>query len=582
MITYSDNDLLARLPHAEPRPGQLDAIRYILDAFNAGKRFVFLEAPTGSGKSAIGLTVADFYDHSYYLTIQKILQAQISRDYAESMMVELKGRNAYPCTFYRDYGPQLVQLSAGLSRGWKQADLDKQLARDPRCDDGYCHRSLNKFSCRTCFPYDRKRRDGVLDPDPAVLQRLGMRYSTCPYYEQVQRAIDARKVLMNFSSFLYQTGFTDRFGQRDLLVIDEGHHCEEQLMDFVTMTINDRDLAAAGLELPDLEETTDYALWLLDNNVDSILADLVNEARRGGNAKRQEELQHTQQRLQRFLQCIADGMTDWVHELKVHNLGRDNCYRSVTIKPVFVSHFANELLWSYGQKVLIMSATILSAKVMAQALGIDQDDLAFYRMPNSFPVENRPIFIIPAVRATGGKSNQHTWGPPMVKWVDGIVRKYRGQRGIIHTHNFAIANMLRNQCRERDRFLFQESFRDKVDMLAAHARRADSVLVAPAMHEGLDLKDDLSRFQIIAKTPYPNFFDDKQLAARIENDRRFLIWLVALKLVQAYGRSVRSDTDWAHTYIIDGAVNRFLVEANWMLPDWFREAIIHVSLNGES
>jgi Rad3-related DNA helicase len=407
-----------------------------------------------------------------------------------------------------------------------------------------------------------------------------MRHSTCPYYEQVQLAVEGRKVLMNFSSFLYQTGFTDRFGQRDLLIIDEGHHCEEQLMDFVTVTINDRDLITAHLELPDLEEATDYALWLLDNNVLDIMTTLVSQARSAGNVRRHEELLHTQWRLRRFLKCIEDGMTDWVHEFKVHQQRNEPSYRSVTIKPVFVPHFANELLWSYGKRVLIMSATILSANVMSRALGIDQNDMAFYRMPNSFPVNNRPIFIIPAVRATGGKGNQHTWGPPMVKWVDGIVRKYRGKRGIIHTHNFSIANMLMSQCRERKRFLFQQSFRDKVEMLEAHASCPDSVLVAPAMHEGLDLKDDLSRFQIIAKTPYPNFFEDRQLAARIENDRRFLIWLVALRLVQAYGRSVRSAEDWAHTYIIDGAVYRFLAEADRMLPDWFKEAIIRVPLNG--
>ena len=116
--------------------------------------------------------------------------------------------------------------------------------------------------------------------------------------------------------------------------------------------------------------------------------------------------------------------------------------------------------------------------------------------------------------------------------------------------------------------------RGKEEMLAEHARRPNGIIVAPAMHEGLDLKGDLSRFQIIAKVPYPNFFDDKQLARRVELDRRYLVWLVALKLVQSYGRSIRSAEDWAHTYIIDGAIDRFLKEADKMLPPWFKEAII--------
>src|SRR4051812_21656735 len=98
MSKYSDADIMSHMPHPTPRRGQIEAIRFVLDSFDAGKRFVILEAPTGAGKSAIGLTVADVYSNSYYLTIQKILQAQIIRDYAGCGMVELKGRNAYPCT----------------------------------------------------------------------------------------------------------------------------------------------------------------------------------------------------------------------------------------------------------------------------------------------------------------------------------------------------------------------------------------------------------------------------------------------------------------------------------------------------
>jgi ATP-dependent DNA helicase DinG len=34
-----------------------------------------------------------------------------------------------------------------------------------------------------------------------------------------------------------------------------------------------------------------------------------------------------------------------------------------------------------------------------------------------------------------------------------------------------------------------------------------TVLICPSLHTGLDLKDNLSRFQIITKVPYPNMAD---------------------------------------------------------------------------
>ena len=125
----------------------------------------------------------------------------------------------------------------------------------------------------------------------------------------------------------------------------------------------------------------------------------------------------------------------------------------------------------------------------------------------------------------------------------------------------------------KNRFTYQKRFRDKVDMLAYHAEHENSVIVAPAMHEGINLIDDLSRFQIVCKTPYPNFYEDKQLTRRMEIDERYYSWLTALKLIQSVGRSVRSNTDWADTYIIDEAVISFIQRNRQMIPDWFLEAI---------
>ena len=77
-------------PYEEQREQQTYAIQKVIEAFmNDDKRFVILEAGTGVGKSAIGLTVARYINRnlatyeddnigpgSYFLTTQKILQEQ--------------------------------------------------------------------------------------------------------------------------------------------------------------------------------------------------------------------------------------------------------------------------------------------------------------------------------------------------------------------------------------------------------------------------------------------------------------------------------------------------------------------------
>jgi Rad3-related DNA helicase len=94
------------------------------------------------------------------------------------------------------------------------------------------------------------------------------------------------------------------------------------------------------------------------------------------------------------------------------------------------------------------------------------------------------------------------------------------------------------------------------------------------MHEGLDLKDDLGRFQIICKVPYPSI-KDPQIAKRKEESSDYYAWLTATKLVQQYGRIVRHVDDYGITYILDSDFKFFAYHNGEMLPDWFTEAIIY-------
>jgi ATP-dependent DNA helicase DinG len=88
----------------------------------------------------------------------------------------------------------------------------------------------------------------------------------------------------------------------------------------------------------------------------------------------------------------------------------------------------------------------------------------------------------------------------------------------------------------------------------------------------LNLKDDLSRFQIITKVPYPNK-GDRWTEAKRKIDEDWYYWQTALRLVQGYGRSVGSKEDWAKTYVLDSAFGYFVKKNRKILPDWFTEAI---------
>jgi ATP-dependent DNA helicase DinG len=50
-------------------------------------------------------------------------------------------------------------------------------------------------------------------------------------------------------------------------------------------------------------------------------------------------------------------------------------------------------------------------------------------------------------------------------------------------------------------------------------------------------------------------------------------WRTGLRLVQGYGRSIRSREDWAVTYVLDSGFGNFIKKNKNILPDWFTYAI---------
>jgi Rad3-related DNA helicase len=125
------------------------------------------------------------------------------------------------------------------------------------------------------------------------------------------------------------------------------------------------------------------------------------------------------------------------------------------------------------------------------------------------------------------------------------------------------------------RFIHLDMFplRDKTALLKAHLERPDSVIVASGMHEGLDLKNDLARFQILAKVPWPAM-NDALVKVRMELDGSYLPYQCALKILQAAGRAVRHDEDSAITYIADSGFDSFMSRSGHLIPQWWKDAIV--------
>jgi ATP-dependent DNA helicase DinG len=222
-----------------------------------------------------------------------------------------------------------------------------------------------------------------------------------------------------------------------------------------------------------------------------------------------------------------------------------------------------------------MSATILSKAQLCKTTGLDPEMVKFIRIDQSdFPVKNRPIHMMNVawLSAKTIKANM----PKIAQAIENIMSVHRNEKGIIHTTSYSQLQFIRENISKENasRLIETASSFDRSEVLRSHcASKEPTVLISPSLHLGVDLKDDLSRFQVIVKVPYPDL-TDKKIAAKKDRDPKWYTWNTVLRLVQAYGRSVRSLDDHATTYVLDSSASYLLNNARDLMPKWFTEAII--------
>jgi ATP-dependent DNA helicase DinG len=509
----------ASFPFATFRAGQREALDAARAAFDGGARVVVIEAPTGAGKSALAVTLARDARSAYVLTVQKVLQDQYARDYPELAL--LKGRATYPCEIAPTHAAAAPCLAGIRAAG---------------CD-------------------------------------------ACGYFAARDDALASPVALMNYAGFLHQVHDGAGFDRRELLVLDEAHNTEAMLMAYLQVSLSDGGLERAGLDarLPSFLDP-EYAIEIAEDLLPSFVARRAElEAtipRRSNPTGADLQLLQTLQSLAgqvRRLQWLVDSHAagvEWVVET-----GRDARGAFVGWKPVDVAALADELLLSLGERVLMLSATVLDAPTFLRALGVDEEEAVVVRLPSSFPPERRPLVVRPTARLTRHHLEREL--PRLVAEVRVLLEDHDAEKGVVHTHSYRIARAIvaALPAELRRRVVTHDGAEGRQAALEEHlARPEPTVLVTPSMTEGLDLVDDLARFQIICKLPYP-YLGDPQVAARRARDPHWYDWRTCLTLVQAYGRAVRSEHDHAVTYLLDADAPAFLQRQRARLPEWFLEAV---------
>lgn len=516
--------------------GLRDQQKEVLEwAMTRPEPYLFVNAPTGSGKTLLAGVYGLLRGKPWTYGVHTIrLQEQVARTFTN--LPVLTGRRNHPCWV----GDQLYGVS---NEQYNAAQ-------------GIC-----AIAAGQCEHGPRADGNGYKHPE----------YSgSCPYYTQMGKAMGSPHRVTNYAMLLslpplQQTTAT--------LLADEGHNVEDAVTDNSRIFLSARTLGRFRTRIPHLG--TDIGAWAeWAGKVGKTLPPIK------AGTKPDFGLKTAKDSLGFLSRLSPDDAGRWFIE-------EDN--NGVTFIPIWGRDFVMKNLFGHDeappssdmyeaanqkqggvQKVMLLSATLMGAEYIANTLGFPDGSWAYLDLPSTFPVANRPVNFSPVV-AMSARSTDEDY-EKMQAAIDHLIEYYMlngAPSGMIH----AVSNNY------RDRILTSSRFRgimrtDPTHHEDAVKRGEASVLVAANLVEGWDGADNLCRFVIMPKVPFPNL-GDKRTRIRMQEDGRSFDHKALVAVVQGAGRGVRHRQDYADTWILDANWAQLRARRYDWLPDAFTSAYHH-------
>lgn len=524
-------------PHSKPRMTQEEVLAW-MEKLPPEIRYIMCEVPVGGGKSPIALNYSGFrangFGDAYILTPQKILQKQYEDSFDPKLLSSLYGRSNYTCEE-------------------KRTNCDIGSVVNPQC-------------------------------------------SACPYKAAFAKACYSPNIVLNYKLALLLFKYVaseKQIRRRKLMVFDEAHTLENHLTEFNALQVGEGRCKQFGVKWSLPKTMKDAYEWLKDTYVKSVNIKRQELAREKASieestAAGEQMSKHDVEIVKRFKDVSEHYETIMDYLL----LGYQKLYdRYVYIpekthfrfKEIYGKHVFKDFVDNMADRFLFLSATILDKDAFCSDLGIDPKQTAFISMESEFPEEHRQIMYMPKAKMTYG------WDTPeraqdrkdMVQAISEIAHVHADDNGIIHTASFQIAKWLVENLEGKVPHQIYHHNPDsgfkRDEVIDDFMNNADEkkILISPSITEGLDLKDELSRFAIFAKIPYP-YMGDAWVKRRMELSKQWYSRQAIINMMQGSGRIVRSADDWGYIYILDESFGGLLNLTKKIVPKWWYDSIQRV------
>jgi ATP-dependent DNA helicase DinG len=539
------------------RKEQTDAIDFIDSEYksNVLNKFFLLNLPTGIGKSHLAIMIADWYMKNVnrtaridIITNSKLVQNQYDSTY--SSINDLKGKENYECSKY----------SCSCAQGAE----------------------FNRLNNTTC--------------------------DICPYKDARESYMSGTISLTNFYLYIlfamYKPNILESRNAR-VLIVDECHEFDDVMSDFITIKITASFLKKYGFQnsteilkqLSKIKNVDQYSEFIkeftgeINETIQGIESQLSSKPRTPIGDKRNSkmskllktkssdiknmqminDLKQLITKIEIFLKEYKLRPENWVLESTYNEKTKQ---KDISLEPLWANEYLSKYIFDRYDMVFMMSGTILDKDLFCYLNGLEADRAVFYSIDSPFDRKNRPIYYMPIGKMSYNKKEETF--KRYIPYIEKILEKYSDRKGVIHTNSFELSNWIMSSIKNPR--LVTHGPSDKDEVLRMHiSSKEPTVIVSPSMDTGVSFDNDLARFQIIAKIPYPSLASQKNKIRQKQNPQWYS-WKTSCSLQQACGRIVRSNLDWGDTIIIDESFGDVIKWSSDLIPDWMQESIKKINI----
>lgn len=515
--------ILENFPFDNPRELQLETISKIYNAINNGYKYIILEAVSGFGKSLIAATLSNIYskEKSYILTTTNQLIDQYINDFKKIEKMNI-GRSNFRCKTLKKFS----------------------------CSENHCIYSKCKYYMS----------------------------STCDYLYNIKEIQKSDTLVSTYYYFLKEAFYHEKnINPRKLLICDEGHNIDDKISDSIALEIKENHFKNE-LKIPMNEEyediiiTEDYNFYL--SKFKSIYKSKIKQMNK--NNQNIDKFKKRLKDIEKFMNYF-DGNNDNLVFQKEDDKIKNKKYPKLSFKPVTIKKMINESLLKYGDVCIFMSSSFFDLENFAYDLNIDETKIYSLKVPNIFDLSNNPIRIYDDFNMNN-ENIENGIIEDTIPTIKEILKKHENEKGVIHTTTIKKQTKILKE-NINDSRIIDKYFKNREEELEYFKNSTEPlVLISPSMHEGTDLPGDLCRFQIIFKLPYlPS--NDPRIEKRkntYEDGKEWYQNKMLTRLIQCYGRGIRSEEDYCKTYILDNRLWEILYEdldTKNIIPKYFINAI---------